>query len=58
MDKIKAKNTTAQGMFYRTLESIGTQGINFLIQLVLARILFPDDFGIIATLNIFINKSV
>lgn len=55
--KKTAKNTTAQGLFWRSLEGIGTQVMNFFIQLVLARILFPEDFGIVATLNIFINLA-
>ncbi|WP_073030881.1 lipopolysaccharide biosynthesis protein [Desulfosporosinus lacus] len=39
------------------LESLGVQGIQLIIQLVLARLLMPKDFGIIALITIFINLS-
>ena len=53
----KVRGTTTQGLFWRSIEGIGIQGVNFVIQLVLARILMPEDFGIIAILNIFINLA-
>jgi O-antigen/teichoic acid export membrane protein len=37
------------------MERSGTQGIQFIVQLVLARILLPEDFGIIAIITIFIT---
>ncbi|MBQ7596097.1 MAG: lipopolysaccharide biosynthesis protein [Clostridia bacterium] len=46
-----------KGLFWRSLESIGVQGMQFVIQLVLARILMPADFGVVAILNIFVNLS-
>jgi len=36
------------------MERGGTQGIQFLVQIVLARLLLPKDYGIIALLTIFI----
>lgn len=48
---------TKKGLFWRTLESIGVQGMQFIIQLVLARILMPADFGVVAILNIFVNLA-
>lgn len=50
-----SENKTAAGLFWRTLESIGTQGMQFLVQLVLARLLMPEDFGVVAILSIFVN---
>lgn len=45
------------GLFWRSLEGIGVQGMQFVIQMVLARILMPADFGIVAILNIFVNLA-
>jgi teichuronic acid exporter len=39
------------------MERGGTQGIQFVIQIVLARLLIPEDYGIIALVIIFINIS-
>lgn len=50
-------NKTAKGLMWRSLEGIGVQGMQFIIQMVLARILMPEDFGILAILNIFINLA-
>ena len=46
-----------KGLFWRSLESVGVQGMQFVIQLVLARILMPEDFGVVAILNIFVNLA-
>lgn len=48
---------TKRGLFWRTLEGVGVQGMQFVIQLVLARILMPADFGVVAILNIFVNLA-
>ncbi|MBQ7625062.1 MAG: lipopolysaccharide biosynthesis protein [Clostridia bacterium] len=48
---------TKKGLFWRTLESVGVHGMQALIQLVLARLLLPEDFGIIAILNIFVSLA-
>ena len=53
----KIKGSTSQGLFWRSLEGIGSQGMNFIVQLVLARILMPEDFGVVAILSIFINLA-
>ena len=50
-------NKTVKGLMWRSLEGIGVQGMQFIIQMVLARILMPEDFGILAILNIFINLA-
>ena len=53
MDDLKKK--TASGFAYKFAERVGAQGINFLIQLVLARILLPHDYGLIALVGVFIT---
>lgn len=47
----------ADGLLWGILERGGMQGINFFIQLVLARLLCPDDYGVLAILNVFISLS-
>lgn len=53
----EVKASTSKGLFWRSIEGVGSQGMNFIIQLVLARILMPEDFGVIAILSIFINLA-
>lgn len=42
-------------LFWKYLEMGGTQGIQFIVQLVLARLLFPEDYGIVAIIAIFVQ---
>lgn len=53
MDNLKRK--TASGFAYKFAERAGAQGINFILQIVLARILMPDDYGLIALVTVFIT---
>lgn len=41
-------------LIWKFLERGGTQGIQFIIQIFLARLLSPDDYGIIALITVFI----
>jgi len=47
------KSATAHGLFWSFLERIGQQGIQFIISIILARLLLPEQFGLIAMLTIF-----
>lgn len=47
------KQRTITGIFWRGLETIGTQGIQFIVGIILARLLAPEQFGLIAMLMIF-----
>lgn len=40
---------------WRFAESIGSQAVSFIVSVVLARLLAPEDYGIIAIVLIFIN---
>ena len=42
------------GVFWQGLEKVGSQGISFVISVVLARLLDPEDFGVIALMMVFI----
>lgn len=41
-------------MFWRMLERLGTQGMGFVVSIVLARLLQPKDFGTITLITVFI----
>lgn len=43
-----SKNNVVDNMFWRLAERLGAQGVNFLVSIVLARILSPEDYGIVA----------
>lgn len=52
-DDLKSK--TLSNMAWRFAERVGAQGVKFLVSLVLARLLMPDDYGTIALITVFIT---
>lgn len=52
-DEIKQKAAT--GFVYKFAERVGAQGINFFVQIILARILMPEEYGILALVTVFIT---
>lgn len=57
MEKDDLKEKTVFGMMWGAIGKVGTLTINFLTNLVLARLLMPEDFGAIAMLAIFLAVS-
>ena len=53
----KLKIKTLRGFFWAFFDAIGYQGVQFIVMLILARILEPSEFGLIAMLAIFISLS-
>lgn len=51
------RNKTVAGMSWSAIDSIASQGILFLVGLVLARILSPAEYGLIGMITIFISIS-
>lgn len=49
------KEQAKSGMIWTFLEQFGTQLISFVISIVLARLLVPEDFGIIALFSVVIG---
>ena len=47
------KSKTLHALFWSFLERFGQQGIQFVISIILARLLLPEEFGLIAMLSIF-----
>lgn len=51
------KNDVARAVVWKFMERVGVNGITFVISLILARLLMPEDYGTLALLNIFIQVS-
>ena len=48
------KEQILSSLIWKFLERGGTQGIQFIIQIFLARLLSPNDYGVIALITVFI----
>lgn len=48
------KDQAAKGMMWNAIERLSSQGIQFVLTIIIARILSPDDYGLVAMLGIFI----
>ena len=51
------KQKTATGLKWSSIESFSSQGISFVIGIIIARILSPSDYGIIGMILIFTEVS-
>ncbi|WP_052569266.1 oligosaccharide flippase family protein [Chitinivibrio alkaliphilus] len=51
------RQKTISALLWSTVERVGNQGIVFLVTLILARILVPEDFGLIGILMVFVRVS-
>ena len=49
------RNKAFSNMIWRFMERIGAQGVAFVVEIVLARLLVPEAFGIVALVTVFIN---
>lgn len=52
-DSGKVRSKTISGAFWKFGERVLAEGIHFVISIILARILMPDDYGLIALVSIF-----
>lgn len=57
MEQTTLKKKTISGLFWSFSDLIANQGIQFIIQIILARLLVPKDFGIIGMITVFIAIS-
>lgn len=55
MRKENMKEAVISSLFWKLMERCGTQGIQFVVQIVLARLLLPEDYGMISLIAIFIT---
>ena len=54
MTEASLKNKTVKGMGWSALENVTRLGITFVVSIILARLLTPDEYGLIGILSIFI----
>lgn len=57
---IESQNTKANivsSLLWKLMERSATQGIQFVIQIILARLLLPEEFGAIAIVMVFISLA-
>ncbi|GGW22044.1 lipopolysaccharide biosynthesis protein [Arenibacter certesii] len=47
-------NQAKKGVFWTFLQQFSVLGINFIVQIFLARLLLPSDFGLIAMITVFV----
>lgn len=57
MEESAIKKRAFSGILWKFFEKISTQGISIIVQIILARLLLPDDYGMIGYLMVFINIS-
>jgi O-antigen/teichoic acid export membrane protein len=50
----QCRNKIVSSLIWKLLERGGTQGIQFILSIILARLLMPNDYGIIALITIFL----
>lgn len=55
MNEEKLKSQMTSGMIWKFAERFAAQGVSFVVSMVLARILMPEDYGAVAIINIFIT---
>lgn len=51
------KSKIFTSLFWKLMERGGTQGVQFIVQIVLARLLSPDDFGTVAIVMVVIQLA-
>lgn len=51
------QNRIVSGLLWKLLERLGVQGVQFVLQIVLARLLDPDHYGILSLMVIFTNLA-
>lgn len=51
------KDKTVKGVIWSSIDRFSTQGISFVFSMLIARMLLPSDYGVIAMLGIFMAVS-
>ena len=52
-EKENLSGQMVSGMSWKFAERIAAQGVSFIVSMILARILMPEDYGIVAIINVF-----
>lgn len=51
------KDKTVKGVFWSAVDRFSAKGIQFVFSILIARLLMPEDYGMIAMLGIFLGVS-
>lgn len=54
MEEVNLKSKVISSLIWKFLERIGTQGIQFIVSIILARLLLPSDYGVISMILVFL----
>ena len=57
MSEKSIREKVISGLVWKFAERIGAQGVSFIVSIILARLLSPSDYGLIALTTIFISIS-
>ena len=57
MSQESLKHKTLRGTVWSTIERFSVQGISFIVMILMARVLTPDDYGLVGMLTVFIAVS-
>lgn len=49
------KQQVTKSVFWSAVERFSVQGVQFILSLIIARLLLPADYGLIAMLSIFMS---
>lgn len=55
MDNNELRNKTLSGLLWKFAERFGAQGISFVVSIVLARLIMPEEYGVIAIVTVIIS---
>ena len=55
MAESNMKSKVLSGLFWKIMENGGAQGIQFVVSIVLAKLLTPEEYGIVGLITIFIT---
>ena len=56
-DNGTTKNKVFSGVIWTVLERFSASGVSFIVSIVLARVLMPDDYGLVSMVMIFITLA-
>ncbi len=50
-------NKIAKGFFWKFLEQVGVTGVQFVLQIIMARLLAPEHYGVLSIMLVFVNLA-
>ena len=57
MQNENTRSKVLSSLLWKLMERGGTQGIQIIVQIILARLLLPEDYGLIALVTIVITLA-